>query len=594
MNNILRNNYFILLLFLALSFILYGNSINGEFVLDDISVVQSPIIDTAGGLLKAFVSPYYYARPQSGLYRPATLVSFQINKYFSNKPFGFHFSNIVLHGIVCFLIFLFILYIRNRQTAYIGATLFMFLPIHVESISSIVGRAELLSLLFLVSALLLVLKNKYWQSSISFALALFSKEIGIAFIPIWVYVELAQKKTSIKVLFRKSLLFIPSIITYSFLRYLALGSDYFVNAGGYSFFNPIRSAKFWPGIWTALKVLTLYCSKIIFPTYFSSDYSYNQIPIVSNVFGSWLTLFGIVIIAGLIYFAIRSRNHMAGLGCVVFLSSYFVISNLIFKTGTIMAERLMYMPSLGFALIAADLFSSGFQAKKYKNILMIVLIILLTIYGARTIKGSSLWQNEKTLFENAYKYAPDSVVNMTNTASILFRDGKSKEAIEKLDKALAMEPNNGPALHIYGQIEMLLNHPDKAEKLWYMAISAQPDYLYPYLSLGTFYYNNGRFHESENILIQSPVSQPLMSIMVLRSLDKIGLGQFEEAINLIEGSFGKEPEAGELQFVLGIAYLKLGQDKVAGSFLLKFKNPELTDEQYFKSLKETKVFNIEI
>ena len=44
-------------------------------------------------------------------------------------------------------------------------------------------------------------------------------------------------------------------------------------------------------------------------------------------------------------------------GIITFMASYFVVSNWIFKTGTIMAERLMYTPSLGLALIVGVVFS---------------------------------------------------------------------------------------------------------------------------------------------------------------------------------------------------------------------------------------------
>ena len=50
---------------------------------------------------------------------------------------------------------------------------------------------------------------------------------------------------------------------------------------------------FFPGLWTAFKVLYLYVQKIIFPTYFSSDYSYNQIIAVNNLFNSWQAMTGI-------------------------------------------------------------------------------------------------------------------------------------------------------------------------------------------------------------------------------------------------------------------------------------------------------------
>lgn len=588
-------NYRVLLIFIALSFILYGNSITGQFVLDDISVVQNPTIQNASGAIKAFISPYYYGRPQSGLYRPLILASFAISNYISDKPAVSHAINILLHALVSFLAFVLILTLKDALTAWLGALIFMFLPIHVESVASIVGRAELLALLFSLMALLASFKNKYWLSSLWLLSALFSKEISIAFLAIWAYIEFVYKKHAIRIIARKFVIFVPAIAAYSILRYIALGREYFLNAGGYSFFNPIRDANLFRGLWTALKVLSVYVQKIIFPTYFSSDYSYNQIPLVNNFGDSWQTWLGMAIIGGLIYFSFRCRHNIIGLGCIIFLSSYFVVSNLVFKIGTIMAERLMYLPSLGFAVIAGEIFSAGFvRFKKPKNILICAFIILLIAYGVQTIKGNRLWSNEKNLFENAYKHGSNSVVNMTNMASLLFKDGKSEEAIKKLTSALISEPENAPALHLQGQIQMSLNDSDKAVKSWENAISAQSDYLYPYLSLGLYYYNKSNFISGEDILKKAPINMPLANIATLLALNQIGLGKYQEAINMIESSFGKKPKEEELQFVLGIAYLKSGSEDIARELLLKFKDPNLSEQEYLKTIKNTKIFQIEI
>ena len=471
----------------------------------------------------------------------------------------------------------------------------MFLPIHVESVASIVGRSELLALLFSLLALLSSWKNKYWVTSLWFLLALLSKEVAIAFLPIWVYIELVYKKMSPRTTIKHLLFFVPPVLLYAFMRYLALGSKYFINANGPSFFNPIRNTGIISGFYTALKVLFLYVQKIIFPTYFSSDYSYNQITVAHRFFGSWQTMIGILILTGLLFFVLHSKNNLLRLGCVIFLSSYFVVSNLVFKIGTIMAERLMYLPSLGFALISAEIFSQGFEKKKYKKVVWFIFILLLLIYAVQTIKGNRLWQNEKFLFENAYDKAPNSVVNVTNIASLLFQSGKTEEALKKISEATAIDPKNAPALQIRGQIQMELKLPDQAEESWKMAISSQPDYLYPYLSLGTYYYRKGNFSAGENILLKIPTTaQPLANLITLLSLNKIGLGKYQETINLIKSSFGENPEEKELQFALGLAYLKNESESTAKSFLLKFKDQDISEQQYLKFLKTTKIFPIEI
>src|SRR3989344_5308447 len=129
-------------LIVVLSFILFGNGINGDFVFDDRSVVVDHLLmEDSVGVFKAFLYSYHYDRPQSGLYRPLTTVSYILNwNIFPGQPQGFHLVNIFLHAVATFLIYLIISGLKNRTTAIVGSFLFLFLPIHVETVTSIVGR----------------------------------------------------------------------------------------------------------------------------------------------------------------------------------------------------------------------------------------------------------------------------------------------------------------------------------------------------------------------------------------------------------------------------------------------------------------------
>ncbi|GEM_PF-1452101 len=591
-----RNKTVIFGSIMLLSFLLYGNGIGGDFVFDDKSVITgNPMIENMSGAVKTFVSPYHYARPQSGLYRPLTFASYTINWNIDPNPAFFHIINIFLNGLVAYLVFIIILNFKDRTTAAASAALFLLLPIHVESVTSIVGRAELLAALFLLLGLYSVLKNRYLSSSIFFLAALFSKETSIAFLPIFFFLEYVWKKRNITAIFKKSLFYLPSFLLYSLLRFQALGVKYFAGTNAYSFFNPIKDADFFSGLWTAFKVLYLYVQKTIFLTYFSSDYSYNQIPIVENLWRSWEALAGILIFIVLIYILIAKRSTLAGIGSVIFLSSYLVVSNMIIKIGTIMAERLFYLPSLGLVLILSDAGAGIFKKyPKIKLFLIAGLLILIIIYGAQIIKGNNIWVSEKTLFENAYNQAPNSVVNISNKASLLLREGKKQEALEKIRQAIEIEPKNSTALHLAGQTYISLGDKRSAERLWKDAIAAQADYLYPYLSLGVMYYGEGNFTAGESILSQAREMYNTSNVVGLLALNKIGLKKNAEAIEMIENYAGKDPKEPELRFVMGIAYLKNNLEEKARMFLLDFKDPILTDREFLNQLRRTEIYPVSI
>lgn len=594
---IFESKFFTFCFLTVLAFILFGNGIHGDFVSDDRSVIVGhPLVENLSGVFKAFVHPYHYDRPQSGLYRPLASASYTLNWYlFSGQSYGFHLVNILLHAIASFFIFLIVLNLRDRLTALISSLIFLFLPIHVEAVTSIVGRGELLMFFFFALAFYLAEKGHYKTASLFFFLSLLSKETGIVFIPVFIFFEFVWRKTPVKELFKKTPYFFLPVIIYSMLRYNALGPHYFIGNEAYTFFNPILAMDFFPGLLTSFKVLYLYVQKIIFPTYFSSDYSYNQITAVKNLFDSWQAVAGIAILGVIIYLSISKRKNLIGLGAFIFLCSYLIISNLFIKIGTIMGERLIYIPSFGFALIFSGVFSKLLRDyKKVAKLLWTILIFVLAVYTVRIIQGNTLWKNEKTLFENAYKYAPNSVVNITNMAGVLFREGKNEEALEKVETALNLEPKNSPTLHLAGQIYKKMGEDKVAEELWLKAIQVQPDYLYPYLSLGVLYYQKGDFKLGETVLLKAKGTYNTPNVISLLALNKIGLKKYSEAINLIEKGFGKIPNEYELRFILGVSYLKLGNEQKAKELLLELKDPALTEDIFLQNLENTKIFNIEI
>src|SRR3990167_2600885 len=95
----------VFLLSFVLSFIVFGNGIYGDFVFDDVTVVQNrPDIKDSDNFFNLFISPYHQNTPKTGLYRPFTMASYAINHYINDSPTGFHVVNIVIHALNSFLV----------------------------------------------------------------------------------------------------------------------------------------------------------------------------------------------------------------------------------------------------------------------------------------------------------------------------------------------------------------------------------------------------------------------------------------------------------------------------------------------------------
>src|SRR3989344_2661233 len=447
---------FLLAFFLALSlsFVLFGNGISGKFVFDDtIVIVGNPFIGNGiENFWEIFTNPYFAYQPRPGLYRPLVIASYSLNAFiFGNSPVSFHVVNILLHALVSFLVFVLIYKLKGKVAAFAGFLFFMFLPIHVEAVTSIVGRAEILSLLFVLGAMLFALKQRYFLASGSFFLGLLSKEMAVAFLPIFLFLEFFWRRRKFKPVLRKLMYFVPSAVLYALLRYLALGK-YFLNNDATPIYNPIKFAPFFTGLWTAFKVFYLYFEKTFFPLHLSTDYSFDQIPLVENPLLSLPALLGIVILILLIVVFFKTKDFLTRFGIIIFLSSYFVISNWVFKTGTIMAERLAYTPSLGLALIIGAVAVGVASKVSNKKIVYGLFSLILIFYGFIILDRNKDWLDAKSLFESAYAVAPNSVVNQTNKAYLDFIAGDYGESAKRLDKILSVAPEHVPALNLAGQI----------------------------------------------------------------------------------------------------------------------------------------------
>ena len=581
---------------IVFSFFIFGNGIAGDFVFDDkIAIIGNPLVDDIGRLGEIFTSPYHFNQPRTGIYRPLTIASYALNwSIFGNSPAWFHIINILLHAIAVFLVFFIGTKIKDQLTGVIAALLFLVLPIHVEVVTSIVGRAELLAFLGMIGAFAAVIKKRYALASIMLFLGLLGKETAIAFLPIWLFWEFVWHKAGWRIAFKHSLFFVPSLALYGIMRFVALGKEYFLANDANIIYNPIKFAPFWHGLWTSFDVLGRYIAKTFVPLTLSSDYSFNQIPLIEHPFASWYALLGLGVFGIMIVLAWWRRRSIAGLGAIIFLASYFVVSNWIFKIGTIMGERLFYIPSLGILFILTACITWVAAHFRKRDILTLFLVVMLSVYSIRTVTANVVWHDEKRLFEHSYRQSPRSALAIANKAYLELISGHLDDAKSYIDQALNLAPDHAPVLNLAGQIYKQQGSLARAEAFWKHAIEIRDDYLRAYLSLGILYYENGLFSSGEYILERAVAIYPRWNEILVLSLNKIALGKYDDALTLITEHFGDHPSQTQLQFALGAAYLKNGDRERAISYLAPIKRSDLTLDEFLLTVTKGTIYDIGI
>src|SRR5690606_19383032 len=181
---------------LLVAIMIYGKTINYEFVIDDKTVITNNKFVHNNDVKNIITTTYWegYADEVGAVYRPIPLISYVLtNLTLGNTAKSHHFINVLLWGITLVVLLFFLtqslLPEINKWLITTGIILWAVLPTNIETIANIKGRDDMLALLFSLSAMIYLMKvieeNKIIKNSIIagvlFVLAMFSKETAIIF-----------------------------------------------------------------------------------------------------------------------------------------------------------------------------------------------------------------------------------------------------------------------------------------------------------------------------------------------------------------------------------------------------------------------------
>jgi tetratricopeptide (TPR) repeat protein len=450
----------------TLALLAYANSFGAGLTLDNKAVIaQDTRIQQATGpnIELIFNQSYWYRSGTSTLYRPFTTLSYLFNYTILHNgaaPAGYHWVNLLLHTTnVALVYFLGLLLFEEFWPAFVLAALWAVHPVLTESVTNIVGRADLLAAFGVLASLQCYVRSLassgrgaiLWLCALLAAssIAMFSKESGIAAVAIVILYDLMFCRSAPRR--SRQLGYLAAALPVAVFLWLRHSVIVSLPAGHPAFTdNPISGADFVTGRLTAVKVLGKYLWLIVWPSRLSSDYSYNQIPLFSWRMNSWedwqpivvLAFFiGAVTVATICYR--QSRRHL------LFFTAFFFLSmaataNLLILIGTIMAERLLYLPSvaaIGFlvwtGLAVYRRFLSRWAAARIGT--AIVLGAILLALCARTLIRNADWLDDRSLWASAAKASPNSYKVHQHLALLALEKPDGSEAARvEIDKAIAI------------------------------------------------------------------------------------------------------------------------------------------------------------
>jgi len=524
-----------------LTFLLYANTLHNRFAFDDKSlIVDNRLLHEGTSLREIFTTNYRYGVGfvDEGLYRPLVILTYVLNNQ-DFDPLPFHLFNVIVNSVNSVLLFLLVYFLFGKRVlAFFSSLVFAFHPVHTEAVANIAGRPELLCAMFLLLSWLFLEKPGKAigtaVGAVSYYAALFSKETAIVF-PFMVFLAdyAMGRRVTRKANIYKYITLSVILASYLALRWRLLGETAaglepnFVN-------NPIYHSPLPERIATALSVFVRYLSILVFPMRLSADYSYDHLHIYRSLFHPvpFLGLIFLIVLSSLPLVCRGSRREF-GTASVVFLVPYFLVSNIFFPIGTIMGERLMYLPSAGFSIA----FGAALAALKNRSgkAASALLILLLVLYSSRTITRNRDWYDDFTVFTSALKIAPGSVKVLCNMAFLMDERGDRLTGETFYRRALEIYPDYDAALSGLGKNLYDQGRLTESAVYYKKAVEVSPEKASAHYDYGMVLVKLGKYREAEKELTRA-IELSSRNPKLYQGLGNLRLsqGKYEEAIRNYE------------------------------------------------------------
>ncbi len=449
-------------------------TLGGAFVWDDLP----HIVDNEGGhslsdIGRIWTEPFVTgALGERLLYRPLTKTLWAaLWTLGGGRPWIFHLANLVLgSGVVLLVRATLLRFGCTRRVAFIAAALFALLPIHTEATAPAVGSSELLAALLCFAAALAYLHDRGGVALALLAGAVLTKESAVVF-PFAVLLAFDGRAALQR---HRGALAASAIVMAAAFAANRIMTD---EPGFLALFNPLASL---PVLWrvaTALWVQVLYLARTVVPAGLSADYSYNQIPAVVSLADPriWAGM-ALAASAALLAARVRAARTPVVLTAILFAPT----ANILLPIGTIMGERLAYLPSLGVALGAAELLS---RSSRWRAVLVVIALTLGTATFARNLtwadsdrftaaqlgtapRSANAWYQRGAYLEwlgrdeqavahygTALEILPAYPLALFNRANTLVRLGRLGEAERDYRACLAIWPGHADAARALGYLE---------------------------------------------------------------------------------------------------------------------------------------------
>jgi len=542
-----------------LTLIAFAPVFRAGYVWDDVAMTKNPMVHTWEGIGKIWLHPGENLKEDH--YWPITYSTFWLeDKVWGDRAPGYHAVNLLLH--LANVLILWRLFGRlNVPGAWLAAAVFAVHPVHVESVTWVIERKDVLSAFFYLLTALCFLNFEergavkfFAGAAVCFLAAMLSKSVVVT-LPIALLIILWWKRREISgraVMLLGALALIAAIVTFSDLVYLHQRTQY----------NP--NLAFAQKIHVVGRSTWFYFEKLLWPANLMTIYprwNLNVSQIGFCIFAAGLL--------GALAVAWKFREEF-GRGAIAaaafFLLTLAPTSGLIgygFMKHSFVADRFEYLASAGLIvlIVAIGTKLADKLLLNSKEINRIAAGAVLACLALVTFRQTILYKNNETLFSYNISKNPHAGLAYNNLGVGLADRGLLDQAAEMYEKALEFDPDNKDAANNLGVMLDKAGKNEEAKKFYASVIekTGSPDSL---SNMGSIVLDEGRIDEAIQYFQKALEMDPnALDALTGMGAAKLNQGRPEEAAVFFNRAIKFQPNAPKA--LAGLGSIRLQEGKIA-------------------------------
>lgn len=224
---------------------------------------------------------------------------------------------------------------------------------------------------------------------------------------------------------------------------------------------------------------------LVCPIWLSVDWSFDSIRLIeslSDVRVMFIAVLHMLLLALVVRGIDRNRKILIALALLIVP---FSPASGIIKLGFVIAERILYTPSIGYSvLIAMGMKKLIKKFHRHRKVIYAMFTIVLVFNTLRSNTRSMEWTNERRLFSSSLKVVPNNSKLYYNIARISSEERKIETSIKLYQKAIQLHPNYESAHMNLGNVYRELQQFERAKYHLQKSVEINDEFPTAWMNLG--------------------------------------------------------------------------------------------------------------